>query len=289
MKSINFNFMEKTIKNILVPLNFSNSSKHAIQLAIAMCKRHDAALHILQVNKENDFPYPTGKNALLIGIRLESRVAELRSLESYAAQIEQTHQIKCFYHIKEGLFSKSVAETADNFYCDLILVQRRSASSWFNLSFNRDVCTIINNSTCPVLSVPDKCHHLEFKSILFPVSVTKPIIVKLSAALPIIKKNSSSVILLGSVSSANDSTEHETLKKLMRAVSHLFSFVTKNIKNEIEEAPRGAKSILKKATAINSDLIVIAGHAETRFTPIFSYNFTRYIINHSTIPVLSVK
>ena len=70
--------MEKLIKNILVPVNFTNSAENAIHIAIAMCKRHDASLHLLKVNKESDFPYPSGKNALLIGIRLESRVPELK-------------------------------------------------------------------------------------------------------------------------------------------------------------------------------------------------------------------
>ena len=281
--------MEKAIKNILVPLNFSSSSKHAMQLAIAMCKRHDAALHILQVNKENDFPYPTGKNALLIGIRLESRVAELRSIESHARQIEETHQIRCYYHIEEGPFSKSVAEIADNFYCDLIIVQRRSASSWFNLSFTRDVCTLINNSTCPVMSVPDKCHQSQFKSILFPVWVKRPIITKLHAALPIIEKNHSNVILFGSVKSTNDQWELDMVNKLMCSVRELISLSTKKIKYEIEDAPRTAESVIRKATSSNSDLIVIAAHTPTGFKSIFRQSYTQFIINHSTVPVLSVK
>jgi nucleotide-binding universal stress UspA family protein len=281
--------MEKAIKNILVPLNFSNSSNQAIQLAIAMCKRHDAALHILQVNKENDLPYPTGKKALLIGFRLESRVAELRSLESYAGEIEQTHQIKCFFHIEDGPFSKTVAEIADNFYCDLIVVQKKPASSWFNLSFNRDVCTLIKNSSCPVMAVPDNCSHGQFKSILFPVWMKKPIITKLHAALPIIQKNESKVILFGSVRSPNDVWELDTVNKLMSSVRILISPSTTNVKDEIEDAPGSAKGILKKATASKSDLIVIAAHINTGFTSMFWPGYTRFIINHSPVPVLSVK
>ncbi|MGB4399617.1 MAG: universal stress protein [Daejeonella sp.] len=281
--------MEKAIKNILVPLNFSTSSDQAIQLAIAMCKRHDATLHILQVNKENDFAYPTGKNALLIGIRLESRVAELKSLEKYANQIEEANQIKCFYHVEDGVFSTTVAEIADNFYCDIIVVQKSGASSPFNISFNRDVCKLINASSCPVMAVPRNCKYTHFKSVLFPVWVKRPIITKLRAALPIIEKNGSSVTLFGSVRSANDKDELDLLGKLMSSVRELISISTKNIKNEIEDAPGSAKNVLRKAKASNADLIIISAHTNTGYTTFFRQSYNRFIINRSTIPVLSVK
>lgn len=281
--------MEKAIKNILVPLNFSSSSESAIQLAIAMCKRHDAALHILQVNKENDFPYPTGKNALLIGIRLESRAAELKSLERYANEIEQTTQIKCFYHIEEGDFSATVAEIANNFYCDIILVEKRGRSPLFNISFKRDVCKLINASNCPVMTVPRNGKSSKFKSILFPLWVKRPIITKLQAALPIIEKNGSTVTLFGSVNSPNDRDELDLLGKLMGSVRELISPSTKNIINEIEDTPGSATNILRKARASDTDLIVIAAQFNSGYSSFFRRSYTRFIINRSSVPVLSVK
>ena len=280
--------MEKLIKYILVPVNFTNSSENAIHIAIAMCKRHDASLHLLKVNKESDFPYPSGKNALLIGIRLESRVAELKSMESHARQIAESNHIKCYFHVEDGAFSKTVAEIAANFYCNLIVVQKKSGSGRLSLSLNRDVHTLIKYSSCPVMAVPGNCHHDRFQSILFPVWVKRTILTKLQAALPIIKKNESKVVLFGSVKSPNDPGELNMVYKLMNSVRALILLATQNIENEVEDSPGTAKSILRKAVERKSDLIVISANPNSGFR-FFKQGYTRFIINHSPVPVLSVK
>ncbi|MHB1179044.1 MAG: universal stress protein [Daejeonella sp.] len=281
--------MEKVIKNILVPMDFSNSSEKAMQLAIAMCKRHDASLHLLKVNKENNFPYPSGKNALLIGIRLESRVAELQAMESLANQLAESHHIKCYYHVEVGSFFKTIAEVAENFYCDLIVVEKEINSKRFSLSFDRDVCMLIKTSSCPVMTVPGTCLNYKFKSILFPIWVKRSILSKLKFTLPIIEKNSSKVILFGSVKSTDDIWEFSMLNNLMSSVRQRISLTTGDIENEVEKKRGTAKRILKKAVERNSDLIVISASANTGLLFLGNSGYTRFIINNSMVPVLSVK
>lgn len=281
--------MEKIIKNILVPINFSNSSDKALQIAIAMCKRHNASLHLLKTNKVNNFPYPSGKSALLIGIRLESKVAELKSIETNSIQIEENHQIKCFYHLVDGDFSKTVAETADDFHCDLIILEKKFKPARFNLQSNKEFCKIIKNSPCAVMTVSANCQHENFKSILFPVWVNRSIITKLQAASPIIKKNESKIVLLGSVKSQNDKKEVNMIGKLMCSVRSLISLTTKNIENEIEYAPSTAQSILRKAIEHKSDLIVLSANENSGFRSLFEESYNRFIIDHSIVPVLSLK
>lgn len=281
--------MDKLIKNILVPVNFSNSAETAIRIAIAMCKRHDASLHLLKVNKESDFPYPSGKNALLIGIRLETRVAELKSMESNARQIAESNHIKCYFHVEDGPFSKTVAEIADNFYCNLIVVQKKSGSEQLRLSFKRDVHTLIKSSSCPVMAVPGNCNHDRFQSILFPVWVKRPVLTNLQAAQPIIERNASKVVLFGSIKSPNDPGELNMVYKLMNSVRALILLATQNIENEVEDRPGTAKSILRKAVERKSDLIVISANTNTGFRYFFKQGYSRFIINHSPVPVLSVK
>ncbi|MDP3468438.1 MAG: universal stress protein [Daejeonella sp.] len=281
--------MKKEIKNILVAINFSNSTENAVKIGLAMCKRHNASLHLLKVNKVNDFPYPIGKKALLIGFRLETMMAEMKSLEKYAKDLEETHQIKCYYHIEEGSFSTTVDKVATIYDCELIVLEKKSGSSHFSFFNNRDVSTIIKTTSCPVLVVPENCPHDNFKMILFPFWLKKPNLPKLELTLPIIEKNASKVILFGMVKSPNDIKELDTVNRLMRSVHKLISITTRNIKTELEKTSGTAKSILKKAVESESDLIVISGHVKSNL-PIFGkQSKNRFIINNASVPVLNLK
>lgn len=281
--------MKKAIKNILVAINFSNSSENAIKIGIAMCKRHKAALHLLKVNKENSFPYPIGKNALLIGYRLESLMAEMKSLESYTKQLEETHQIKCYYHIEEGSYSATVARIVNIYNCELLLVEKKPDPILFNLLNNKDVSTIIKYSSCPVLVVPGICSHDNFKKILFPFWLKNSSSPQLEVTLPIIEKNASKVILFGAIKSNNDLNELNVVNKLMSSVYKLISFTTKNIETELENTKAAAKSVLKKAAENKSDLIVISGDATKGLLAHRMLRKNRFIINNSKVPVLNVK
>ncbi|HEY1061095.1 MAG TPA: universal stress protein [Daejeonella sp.] len=281
--------MKKAIKNILVAINFSDSSDNAIKIGISMCKRHKAALHLLKVNKETPFPYPIGKNALLIGFRLESMMAEMKSLESYAKQLEETHQIKCYYHIEEGSFTATVARIVNIYNCELLIVEKKPDPILFNMLYSRDVSTIIKYSSCPVLVVPGSCIHYNFKKILFPFWLKKSNSPQLEVTLPIIEKNASKVVLFGAIKSNNDLNELNIVNKLMSSVYKLISYTTKNIETELENTKATAKSVLKKAAENKSDLIVISGNASKGLLAHRMQRKNRFIINNSKVPVLNVK
>ncbi len=125
--------------------------------------------------------------------------------------------------------------------------------------------------------------------ILFPFWYREANLPKLEVTLPIIEKNASKVILFGAVKSKNDLNELDMVNKLMRSVYKLISYATKNIDTEFENTKETAKSVLKKAVEYQSDLIVISGNANASFPSIVKAKENKFIINNSTIPVLSIK
>jgi len=281
--------MEKPIKNILIPVNFSSSASNSTRVAVAMCRRHNASLHLLRVNDGNGLRYPTGKKALTIGMRLESIAAERKSMESLAQRISEIHHIPCFFHVKEGDFTKTVSEVAEDFYCDLIVVEKRSPTFPFGMSFNRDVHSIIQTSPCPVMSIPGNGCHDQFKSILFPVWIRRSVLSKLRVVLPIIEKNASKVVVFGSLKSPGNIWERQMINSLTSTARALISLSTKNVEKEVQEGPGTARSILKKAEERKSELIVISAGAEGKFLSLFKPAYERFIINNSTVPVLAIK
>lgn len=280
--------MAKTIKNILVPVNFSGSSEQTLEIAIAMCKRHRAALHLLKVNRENGFAYPSGKSAMLIRIRLESRMEEMRSMELYAKEISSTNGIECFYHIKEGPFSNVVCETAKNFYCDLIILEKPVVFPLLNFFNSTSAGQVINGTPCPVMTIPKNTRNKDFKSILIPVWPRENILEEVEVSLPIIKKNRSKVFLLGSINTLNHQLELDMVKNLIVSLGSLVDMTHNKVLKEIDQSPATATKTLKKAAENKSDLIVISVNRKHNLKSLFIQSYNENIIKKSPIPVLSI-
>lgn len=281
--------MTKTFKNILVPVSFPDSTEQTLEIGIAMCKRHGASLHLLKINRENGLAYPSGKSAILIRLRLESRMEEMKSMELYAKEISSKYDIECFYHIKEGLFSDTVCDTAKNFYCDLIILEKPVFFPILDFFNRKSASQIIKDTQCPVMTVPKNSGNKDFKSILIPVWPTKNILNEVELALPIIQKNRSKVFLLGSTSSSKQKWEFNMVENLIVSIKSLIELTNNNVLNEIDKKPATVRKTLKKAKENQSDLIVISVNKKQNLKSIFMQSYTERIIKESPIPVLSLK
>ncbi len=281
--------MEKKIKNILIPMNFSNSCDQAVKTGIAMCKRHGAVLHLLEIKRPQRFVYPTGKSAELIGMRLESLMDDLKFMELYAAEISSENNIDCFYHIEEGAFAKTIATVAGDFYCDLIILQQEHDDSLYGSFKHISATEVIKETECPVMTLPRNNFSKDFKSISFPVWATKSVFGKLEMSLSIIKKNDSKVMLLGALKTKDDAWELNMVDKLASSLLALISLTTNNVEKELDHSSGTAKRILKRASKNGSDLLVISSSLNRGIKSVFVPSYTEQIIRNSTIPVLSVK
>lgn len=281
--------MEKAIKNILIPMNFSSSCDQAIETGVAMCKRHGASLHLLEVKREQRFVYPTGKSAELIGMRLESRMADLRFMELYAAEISSENDICCYYHLQEGPFSRTVAEIADDFYCDLIILQQDCKETLYESFMNISASQVIKETECPVMTLPRNSFSKDFKAISFPVWASKAVLEKLMVSIPIIRQNDSRVVLLGVLKTENDPWEVNMVEKMTDSIESLISRSAEKVERHVDTSPGTAKKILKRAIQSGSDLIVISSSLNRGIKSVFVPSYTEQMISNSTIPVLSVK
>lgn len=281
--------MQSSIKNILVPINFSASASDVIETGIAMCKRHNAVLHLLQVIRQTGFPYPSGKNALLVDLRLKNRQVNQEALELKARRISEVHNINCYYHIIDGPFASTVASIAADFYCDIILLERSPSSLLAKLFKTNSAYEVVERAGCPVLIIPGYCQKIRFDSILFPVTPSQTIVNKLEKSLPIIQKNNSKVTLFGSTSGKNDYFECQLVNNLTILLKSTIALTNDCVETEMNPTRQTAKKIIEKGTEKNADLIVISASIRKGLKYLLTQSYTEKMVNNSPIPVLSVK
>jgi nucleotide-binding universal stress UspA family protein len=279
--------MTKAIKNIFIPVNFSDTSDSAIYAGIAMCKRHHAALHLLHIETEKECLYLYGKKLWLSIGSLEREVTRLNQLEAHAKRIRMESNIECFFHTGKGVFHEVLATKSKDFYGDLIILQKGN-SSWFDAIKRHSLSKILKNVGCPVLTIPAGKWSLSFKNIFFPLRPIFPGIKKLEAALPIIQRNKARVSLFAAWNPLKEKTTIRTASMLMQKADNILSRHHITVEKEISSTADVAKEVVRRAVEKDSDLIVISASVKKGFASIFTRSYTEKVIDSSPIPVLSV-
>ena len=147
------------MKNILVPISFSETSKNALFYANLIAKQYGATLSLmhcysgLEYNREYDF----GKLGYAEGIR--------QMLEDfYTKNIDSLEQRPLKLLACEGSVSDNVSEISHKY--ELLVLSRRTGNlSKSNLRFSDKLFYLTTKSPCPVLLLPSKRGDFSFSEV----------------------------------------------------------------------------------------------------------------------------
>ncbi|HEY0896319.1 MAG TPA: universal stress protein [Sphingobacteriaceae bacterium] len=281
--------MAQNFKNILIPLNFSESSESAVMTGIAMCKRHQTALHLLYVKEDHNLLVPPGRNPGLFEMTMAAGVALQDELETQARSIETEHGIDCYFHTSDEDFLTAVLETTADFHCGLIVLQKTKGSGILPVARRNSVYRILKNVDCPVLTIPPEMKVLTFSNVLFPVRPLVAALDKLEIALSIITKNNSKVLLFSALDTKNETSDADLVNELTNRAYFKMSINDIDIEKETNVSDNVAREVINKAVERKSDLIIISATIKRGLTARFYRNYTEKVIDSSPIPVLCVR
>ena len=152
---------------ILIPTDFSELSKVAIQYAVDMSKDLEVELKLLHVI---DTSAPSrarvGSNKLQEAIKASSE----RAMKELLASVEKdnTHKIDISYEITSGTsIGKYVETTALKNDIDIVCIGTKGASGLKKILFGSNAASIIENSSIPVLTIPEFARYKGIKNIVY--------------------------------------------------------------------------------------------------------------------------
>lgn len=277
------------IKTILVPVNFTKSSANAMQSAITMSKRHNAALHLMHV-LETEFMVPTADMSLpVLNHATEIHLSQIDSLKRYSESIATRHNIGCTFSIESGSVPLAICSKAEELNASLIIMGTDDTHNIFShFLLGSTAYRVLRKTTCPLLTVPVSCNAEDFNNIVFPVRPINNSLQKYHFLKSIIQKNKASFYLLGALD-ARHPEKFNTLKQLMeRAVEHISGTIL-NVEHEYYVGDNIGKAVLEKGRNLNADLIVITASLTESIKQLFNKNYVRKIIDNCSTPVLSIK
>ncbi|MBS1610887.1 MAG: universal stress protein [Bacteroidetes bacterium] len=277
-----------TLRNILLPTDFSELSRNALTSGIAMCKRHNATLHLLHVVDNRYLVVPHEAHNTTIYLMPESEKSGMTGLEKLADTIKSKNNIKVETHLDNGSPVDIIGKKAIDLHCELIVMGTHGASGMRKFFMGSTAYSVIKHTVIPVLTVPGSRKVKDFKRILFPIRASKKIIEKYGFIIPIIERNNAELIIAG-LSLPDEPYSSELLNEEITELGSLLKLNGTNFKSEHFICKNYAKKVLELAKKEKADLIVINASLDYTWQQFFIGPYTQQVVNHATVPVLSIR
>jgi nucleotide-binding universal stress UspA family protein len=147
--------MEIKIRRILCPVDFSPSSDHALQYAVAFARAHGAELELLHIVElpnysTPDFPLPPAALDGIVALarkRLETVTEETRKLHAPVRS-----------HLDTGFVFTKIIECARDREVDLIVMGTHGRTALAHMLMGSVAEKVVRKSPCPVLTVKHPEH-----------------------------------------------------------------------------------------------------------------------------------
>jgi nucleotide-binding universal stress UspA family protein len=289
LNKTNMTMKNSQIKNILFPTDFSDVANNALNVAIAMAKRHDATLHLLHVIVPQYLSI-VGDTAFVVNSQdwFDVEVKTKESLEKIALDITKKNGIKINPIATMGYVMESIDRYSENLNVDIIVMGTHGNSGVREFFIGSNAYSTIKNATCPVLTIPISCNKTAFENVLFPVRNVEGVEDKYDSVTQILKVNHSKVELLG-VAHYNDFSAFDKIIDTVASLKHKMRNDNVEVIHNNEFCENIPDFILDYAATSNFDLLVINATIDNDWKRFFIGSFAQKIINHAKCPVLSIK
>lgn len=136
------------IRRLLVPVDFSECSGKAMEMAIPMARQLNAELVLLHVVE------PTPANAELLMLEAEAVGAAKQELEKMRAS--QAMGVRARTIVREGYAHAEIVKATDELGVDLVVIGTHGRTGLAHVLLGSTAEKVVRYSPCPVLVVPER-------------------------------------------------------------------------------------------------------------------------------------
>ncbi len=214
-------------------------------------------------------------------------------LDALAVDVEKKSGVKVNVIIAKGSTYDKIAEVAEMINATLIVMGTNGDQGLKKKFIGSNALRVVRESTVPVITIKGKHHRNGCKTIVLPLDLSKETREKVDKAVEFSRLFHGAVVRVVSVLFT---TDEFVVNRITRQLGQVKSFLEKeNVEctAEIIKGIKGeetlAQNILEYAVKVEGDLLMIMTQQEIDFTEFFIGSSAQEIINHSKIPVLSIR
>jgi nucleotide-binding universal stress UspA family protein len=282
------------IKKILVPIDFSETSLTALDHAVYIAKLNTADITLINV-VESTYSYaPSTDYTALSFTNLESYEKSVvkqskEHLIKLAQKIKKKEGVNIISIVTTGWVKEEILDTAESTKADIIIMGTHGVKGFREFITGSNTFRVVNEAKCPVLSVRKNTEQPGFKNILLPFRDKPHSREKVDYAIKMAELYGAKIHVLG----IDTDEDKEHFKKIELEATQIKRIIEKhgigcNVK--VKSSPYLAEKVLKYAKKKNIDMVVIMADIDRmRISEYFMGPFAQQMVNHSPIPVLSIR
>jgi nucleotide-binding universal stress UspA family protein len=271
------------MKQIVVAIDFSKTSLSALSYGIHLANRAGADLQMVWVDNT------TSEEVVFEGFAQEERsekVALLKELQEKHSRLLKTGRLD--FKTRKGKVYIEIAQQAKTVNADLIIAGTHGVSGFEEFWIGSNAYRIVTSAPCPVITLRHDAQPRDISRIVIPIDSSQETRQKIPVASHLAQLFNSEIHVLSLYST--------TLKSVQRRVDNYAKQVTdyfteRNVKFVLEsrQSENITRSTIDYAEAAGADLIAIMTEQETTTANIFLGPYAQQMVNHSPIPVLSMR
>jgi nucleotide-binding universal stress UspA family protein len=274
------------MKTILIPVDFSNASKNAVDAGINLAQKEALTLlllHVVEVAEEGSFNVEgEADTSGSWEERLFNRMMIKKARTSLADWAEKINErgVKVMSQLRLGNVFHGITSVIDEQAVDLVIIGTGTGSNDY---LGSTAEKIVRRASCPVLTV-NKTIRTELKSMVLATSLSEAELVLPSVLREIIQSNNSTVHVVRINTPGLFMADYQIKDKMQDFVNQLkIKKYTLNIFNDYNEE----SGIIRFAESVNADLIAMATHGRTGLAHVLTGSIAEDVMNHAHRPVFT--
>ena len=271
------------MKQIIVAIDFSKSSIHALEYAINIANVVSANIMMVWVDK------PDSEDSLFDNASNEHRVEAKSRMEELVKKYKKNLKKGTLtYKLRKGKVYKEIANQAKYNDAYLIITGAHGVSGFESFWIGSNANKIVTYSPCPVITIRETYKIKKtINKVVLPIDNTPSTRQKVPFAMEFARCFCSEIHVL------------ELQSSTLKAIRYKVSSYTKQVSKYLEE--NGVKHTVHSVDADNittatiqyaednkADLIIIMTEQEEEFSNYWLGPYAQQMVNNSQVPVMSV-
>lgn len=270
--------MQKLFNKVLVPVDFSEKSRKAVEKSLELAEEYQCSVHMLYVNRSHLTRLFDSEAARSHETALPGELEQLKNFVKTDAVVKIDHAVVL------GTWNESVMAYIEQNQIDLVIIGQENnlfKRKEMRLNPNR----IAAKTNVPVITIPANKRINKLCSIVIPVTDFLPVR-KLIYGIYMGSKYTTTVRLLGVENEQTRAKVHYYLKKAYQLIRDNCAL---NVELEVVPGNNVAEAINEYAMLSSADLVIVNPGNQSRMPGIFASLFGKIIQKYSVPPVLTVN
>lgn len=271
-------------KIIIVGMDFSEGSEYALNYAVNVANKLMANILLVWVEKEKS------SSSLYQGGAHDPRLeVKKRFEELIEKRKESLTGGKFMYKIRTGKIHKEIANQAKYHDAYLVLAGTHGTSGFEEFWIGSSAYKIVTSCPCPVITLRyGESADRKVKRIVLPIDSTRQTRQKSPFTMKLASLFDAEVMILGLYSSMGTA-----VKMLVNGyIEQTAKYMAENgVRYQVDKRDAGnlTDTTIEYAREVDADLITIMTEQETTTANLLLGPFAQQMVNHSPVPVLSIR